>query len=204
MSMRLSIRTLIILAHVCLFITTTTIAQFVLDTVGEPVEGDEEYFIRPVITNKGGRSTMVSRNESCPLHVGLELTGLGRGLVVKFTPFAPHHDFDDVRVNRDLRITFQASSSCVQSTEWRLGEKDTKSGRRLIITGTDSATNGSYGNFFRIVETPLEGMYNIQWCPTEVCPSCKFECGTVDMLNENGKILLALDGGPLPLVFQKE
>jgi hypothetical protein len=123
---------------------------------------------------------------------------------VVFTPFAPHHDDDEVRLNRDLRVTFAASSNCAQSTQWRLGEKDATSGRRLIITGRDDTTNGSYGNFFRIVQTQTIGVYNIQWCPTEVCSTCNFECGTVGVIRENGKILLALDGGALPIVFQKE
>ncbi|GAU44071.1 hypothetical protein TSUD_368830 [Trifolium subterraneum] len=187
--------------------TTTSIAQFVLDTNREPIEGDKEYFIRPVITNNGiGRFTLVNRNGSCPLHVGLENTHFPQhSLSVKFIPFAPHHDDDDVRLNRDLRVIFQASSSCVQSsTEWRLDEKDIRSGRRLITTGRDDGTIGSYGNFFRIVETEIAGRYNIQWCPTEVCSNCRFECGRVGFLVENEKFLLALDGSALPVVFEKE
>ncbi|XP_058744419.1 kunitz type trypsin inhibitor 106-like [Vicia villosa] len=206
MSMSLSASSLIIPAHVCLFMimTTTSIAQFVLDTNGEPVEGDKGYFIRPVITNNGGRFTLVNRNGSCPLHVGLENTHFPQhSLAVKFTPFSPHHDFDDVRLNQDLRVTFQASPSCEQSTEWRLGEI-TRTGRRLIATGRDDDTVGSYGNFFRIIETRIADMYNIQWCPTEVCPNCRFECGTIGTLLENEKILLALDGSPLPIFFEKE
>ncbi|KAL5061680.1 hypothetical protein RYX36_023417 [Vicia faba] len=196
--------TVFILAHVWLLMATTSIAQFVMDTSGEPVEGDEEYFIRPAITGNGGGSTLITGNAPCPLQVGLDNTDLAHGVAVKFIPFATHHDFDDLRFNRDVRVTFQTSSSCAQSTDWRVGEKDATSGRRVIVTGRDDSTPGSYGNFFRIVPTQTIGIYNIQWCPTEVCPSCKFECGTVGVIRENGKILLALDGGALPLVFQKE
>ncbi|TKY56560.1 Miraculin protein [Spatholobus suberectus] len=123
------------------------------------------------------------------------------GYSMKFTPFA--NDDDEVRVNRDLRVAFQAFSTCVQSTEWRLGENDTTSGRRLIITGRDDG-RGSYGNYFRIVETQSAGIYNIEWCPTEVCPTCRFICGTGGILRENGRILLGLDGTPLPVEFQKK
>lgn len=204
--MRMSGSHNMIILAIWLLLATTLKAQqhstFILDTSGEPVELDEEYFIRPAITGNGGRSTLINLNGSCPLHVGLENTDLPHGLIVRLSPFAAHHDFDDVRVNRDLKIAFEAASSCVQSTEWRLGQTDT-SGRRFIITGRDNGP-GSYGNFFRIVETQTLGVYNIQWCPTEVCPSCKFPCGTVGILRENGKILLALDGGALPVVFQKE
>jgi hypothetical protein len=187
-----------------LLMATTSIAQFVIDTSGEPVEDDEEYFIRPAIRGNGGAATFVAGNAPCPLHVGLVNAESTLGFPVVFTPFAPHHDDDEVRLNRDLRVTFEASSNCAQSTQWRLGEKDATSGRRLIITGRDDTTNGSYGNFFRIVQTQTIGVYNIQWCPTEVCSTCNFECGTVGVIRENGKILLALDGGALPIVFQKE
>jgi hypothetical protein len=196
--------TIFIFAHVWLLMATMSIAQFVIDTSGEPVEDDEEYFIRPAITGNGGGATFVTGNAPCPLNIGLGNAELAHGLPVIFIPFAPHHDDDEVRLNRDLRVTFDASSSCAQSTQWRLGEKDATSGRRLIITGRDDSTVGSYGNFFRIVQTQTVGIYNIQWCPTEVCSTCKFECGTVGVIRENEKILLALDGGALPIVFQKK
>ncbi|CAK8566622.1 unnamed protein product [Lathyrus sativus] len=196
--------TVVILAHVWLLMATTSIAQIVIDTSGDAVEDDEEYFIRPAITGNGGGSTLITGNAPCPLQVGLVTTDLANGFPVVFRPFVPRHDEDDVLLDRDLRVTFVASTSCAQSTEWRVGEKDATSGRRLIITGRDDSTVGSYGNFFRIVPTQTSGIYNIQWCPAEVCPSCKFECGTVGVIRENGKILLALDGGALPLVFQKE
>jgi len=195
--------TIFILAHVWLLMATTSIAQFVIDTSGEPVEDDEEYFIRPSITGTGGGSTLVTGNGPCPLHVGLDNTEVALGVAVKFTPFAPHHDDDNVRLNRDLRVTFLTSTSCGQSTDWRLGEKDATSGRRLIVTGRDNDAR-SQGNFFRIVQTQTGGNYNIQWCPAEVCPICKIQCGTVGVIRENGKILLALDGDALPVVFQKE
>ncbi|RHN65688.1 putative proteinase inhibitor I3, Kunitz legume [Medicago truncatula] len=197
--------TIFIIAHVWLFMITTSVAQIVIDTSGEPVEDDEEYFIRPAITGNGGGSILVTRNGPCPLHVGLGNSEGTLGMAVKFTPFAPRHDDDDddVRLNRDLRVTFQGFTGCGQSTDWRLGEKDATSGRRLIVTGRDNVA-GSHGNFFRIVQTQTGGNYNIQWCPTEACPSCKVQCGTVGVIRENGKILLALDGGALPVVFQKE
>jgi len=194
--------TIFILANVWLLVATTSIAQFVIDTSGEPVENDEDYFIRPAITGNGGSLTLVTRN-SCPFNVGLD-PDAPQGFAVLLSPFVSNHEEDEVRLGRDLRVIFQAGTSCGQSTEWRLGERDATTGRRFIITGRDDSTVGSYGNFFRIVQTPSRGIFNIQWCPTEVCPSCKFECGTVGIVRENGKILLALDGSALPVVFQKE
>ncbi|KAK7317836.1 hypothetical protein RJT34_02404 [Clitoria ternatea] len=194
---------------VWLFMATTSVAQssnnpYVLDTKGEHLESDEEYFIRPAITDNGGRFTLIDRN-GCPLNVGLENTDTPQGYPVKFTPLANNGDDDDdeVRVNRDLKVTFQASSTCVQSTEWKLGENDTRSGRRLIVTGRDNGI-GSAGNYFRIVGTQNARVYNIEWCPTEACPTCRFICGTAGTLHEDGKILLALDASALPVEFHKK
>ncbi|TKY49253.1 Alpha-amylase/subtilisin inhibitor [Spatholobus suberectus] len=183
---------------VWLVIATAALAESnnarVLDTKGHPLERGKEYYIKPAITDSGGRFTLVSRNKPCPLYVGQENSGADKGLPVVFTPFAKEDDV--VRVNRDFKVAFSAATICVQGTEWKLGEKDTKSGRRLIV----ASGNGSY---FRIVETQTKGVYNIRWCPTDVCPYCKFNCGTAGGLRENGKILLALDGNVLPVVFER-
>ncbi|KAK7272612.1 hypothetical protein RJT34_29323 [Clitoria ternatea] len=182
---------------VTLVIATTTLAQSnnapVRDTKGHPIQRGKEYYIKPAITDSGGPLTLVSRNKPCPLYVGQENSDASKGLPVIFTPFEKNDDV--VKVNRDFKIAFAAASVCVQSTEWKLDEKDPKSGRRLIGTG-----NGSY---FRIIETQFEGIYNIRWCPTDVCPFCKFNCGTAGGLRENGKILFALDGNVLPVVFER-
>jgi len=153
--------------------------------------------LRPVTNTSSGLL-------SCPLDVGLEQNSDLPGLIVIFAPFSSNHDDEDVRLSRDLTIQFR-TSNCGQSSEWRLGERDATSGRRLITTGRDDRTIRSFGNFFRIVQSQTLSIYNIQWCPTEVCPSCWFACGTVSIIRENGRSLLALDGGDaLPVVFQKE
>ncbi|KAI4323085.1 hypothetical protein L6164_022720 [Bauhinia variegata] len=93
---------------------------------------------------------------------------------------------------------------CKQSTEWLLGKNDTKSGRRLIVTG-NSGDERQWGNYFRVTESQIGGnIYNLEWCPVEVCPFCRFICGTAGGLFEDGKILLALDGNVLPVMFEKK
>lgn len=191
--------------------TSTALAKssnnnlYVLDTNGKPVEPDQVYYIKPAITDNGGRFTLINRNGSCPLYVGLENTDLPKGYPVRFTSFIVNIQKEPIRVNGDLTVEFfEVSSTCVQSTQWKLGPKDTRSGRRLVITGRDDG-RGSYGNYFRIVETQNKGIYNIEWCPTEVCSTCRFICGRGGILRENGKILFGLDGpSVLPVKFQKK
>jgi hypothetical protein len=181
-----------------LFMAITTLAQSeneqVLDTKGHPLDSRNKYYIKPAITDSGGVFTLINRNGSCPLYVGQENTDLDDGLPVIFTPFARQNRV--VKVNSDFKVRFSASSICVQSTEWQVGDRDTKSGRRVVITG-------GAGSYFRIVNTQFKGVYNIRFCPTEACPLCRFDCGTIGRFSENGKILLALDGDALPVVFQR-
>ncbi|KHN19473.1 alpha-amylase/subtilisin inhibitor-like [Glycine soja] len=181
-----------------LVIATSALAKSdnppVLDTQGNPLEPGKDYYIKPAITDVGGRATLLSRNNPCPLYVGQENSDAAEGLPLFFTPFAEEDDV--VKVNRDFKVTFSAASICVQGTNWNLAEKDSESGRRLIAaSGRD--------DYFRITETPIKGSYYIGWCPTDVCPFCRFDCGIVGGLRENGKILLALDGNVLPVVFEK-
>lgn len=181
-----------------LFTSTTILAQSeneqVLDRKGNPLERGKEYYIKPAITDSGGRFTLINRNSSCPLYVGQENTDLGKGLPVIFTPFAKEDKV--VKVERDFKVKFSGSSTCVESTEWKVGDRDSKSGRRFIITGTDRY------NYFRITKTQFGGIYNIEFCPS-VCDICRFECGTLGGLRENGKILSALGDNKLPVEFIK-
>ena len=81
--------------------------------------------------------------------VGQLNTDIGDGLPVNFMPQAGEDK--TVKVNTDLRVAFSAVSTCVQSTLWKVGDRDTKSGRRLIVTGR-ALSRRDYSNFFRIVK----------------------------------------------------
>ncbi|XP_054813852.1 kunitz type trypsin inhibitor 106-like [Prosopis cineraria] len=188
-----------------LMIATSALSQSdnasVLDTNGRPLQRGVEYYIKPAITDSGGRFTLIDRNNSCPLYVGQENTDLGEGQPATFSPYAGEDNV--VKVNRDFTVVFSSAITlCLQSTQWKLGERDTTSGRRLIVTGSSNGDR-DYTIYFRIVEAQSEGSYNIRWCPTEVCPTCRFDCGTIGGLRENGKILAALDGNVLPVVFER-
>lgn len=197
-----------------LLLATSALSQsdnsYVLDSNGHPVKRGTEYYIKPAITDSGGRFTIVdptSKGSYCPLHVGQEATDLPEGLPVNFAPFAGEEN-DAVKVNRDFTVSFKGARA-TKCVEWKVGEKERESGRRLIVTvekdddGSDG--HGEYVKYFRIVETDLKGIYNIRWCPTDLCDVCKFDCGTVGGLRQkNGRILTALDGNVLPVVFERK
>jgi hypothetical protein len=120
---------------------------------------------------------------------------------VIFTPFLEGETV--IREDRDFKVVFSAATICVMSTAWKVGETDAASGRRLIVTG-ESQSELATDNYFRIVKAEVgDNIYNISWCPTDVCPTCKFNCGTAGALVENGKRLLALDGSVLPVMFER-
>jgi hypothetical protein len=174
----------------------------VLDNTGRALERGVEYYINPAITDSGGRFTLINRTGSCPFYVGQENVSGLEGYPVTFTPFIEGETV--IRENGDLRIVFSAATICVQSTAWKLGERDPETERRLIVTGEDQSSR-STGNYFRIVKASVgTNIYEISWCPTQVCPICKFDCGTVGNLVENGKRLSALDGGVIPVQFERK
>jgi hypothetical protein len=175
----------------------------VVDSAGAPLEAGVEYYINPAITDNGGRFTLIDRNGSCPFYVGQENVSGLEGFPVIFTPFLEGETV--IRENRDFKVVFSAATICVQSTAWKLGETDAESGRRLIVTGESQNQQRPASNYFRIVKTEEgDNIYNISWCPTDVCPTCRFICGTAGGLIENGKRLLALDGSVLPVVFERK
>lgn len=170
----------------------------VLDTSGQPLRRSVEYYIKPAITDNGGRFTLINRNNSCPFYAGQENVSGPEGFPVIFSPFEEEENV--VRENKNFKVSFSAFTICVQSNTWKVGEQEEETSRRLIVTGDD----GSFSNYFFISrEQHGSNVYSIQWCPSELCPICKFSCGTVGALVENGKRLLALDGSVLPIVFER-
>ncbi|KAL6345735.1 hypothetical protein AAG906_017477 [Vitis piasezkii] len=164
----------------------------VLDTSGQALQRGVEYYILPSTNSSGGGLTLINRNGSCPLYVGQEDQASSQGYPVTFAPFFEQETI--IRESRDFSVQFVASTICIQSTAWRLGERDPETQRRLIVTGGETG-------YFRI-ERNGEGYY-LAWCPTDVCPICKFDCGSAGILVENGKRLLALDGPVLSVVFKR-
>ncbi|MED6118691.1 hypothetical protein PIB30_005163 [Stylosanthes scabra] len=172
----------------------------VLDTDGNPIQSDAEYYVRPAITDVGGYLALIDRygNGSCPLYVGQPNVVVDNKTSIKFTPFIEGETL--IRENRDFKAIFQALTTCVQSTAWKVGDVDQETGRRLIVTGDDEGIGG----YFRIEKGNL-GIYNFAWCPLDVCPNCRLNCSPVGafIIDENRNRLLALDGNTLPVQFEK-
>nr|XP_048320667.1 kunitz type trypsin inhibitor 111-like [Ziziphus jujuba var. spinosa] len=170
----------------------------VLDTSGQPLESGVEYYINPAISDNGHHFSLVDRNNSCPFYAGQDNVSRPKGYPVTLAPFEEGENV--VRETKNFNVTFSAFTICVQSTAWKVGEQDPETKRRLIITGVV----GSYSNYFFISKEQVGGnVYRIVWCPAELCPTCRFACGNVGALAENGKKLLALDGSALSVVFEK-
>ncbi|KDP27288.1 hypothetical protein JCGZ_07961 [Jatropha curcas] len=166
-----------------LVMATTAMAQSttILDTNGQPLTSGVEYYVLPAATDTAGGLTLVNRTGSCPFYVGQEplSTVVSQGLPVVFTP----NDGDSV-VREDIPFTvaFSASTTCVQSTGWRV-ENDEEVSRTFIVTGGDQS-------FFRI-QIDDNGLYNLIWCPVCDRPNCpRFRCLDASIFMENGKRLL--------------
>lgn len=162
----------------------------VLDTVGQALQRGLKYYILPEGNTTGGGITLVDRNNSCPLYVGQDEEATL--FPVTFLPFNVAENI--VRESHDFIVSFSALTICVLSTAWRIGDSDPETGRRFILTGGVPA-------FFRIDRNGSS--YNLGWCPSISCPNCRPRCGVAGILNENGTRLLALDGPPIPVVFQR-
>ncbi|KAF5185847.1 Kunitz trypsin inhibitor [Thalictrum thalictroides] len=167
----------------------------VLDTAGQPLRAGAGYYIVPNASNRGGTVTLVSRNNSCPLFVGQENTVGAAGLPVIFTPDIASAIIGE---SRDFTVTFDASTTCIQSTEWALESNPSSQERTLITTGVGSARK-----LYLRIDRDANG-YKLVFCPSN-CPTCRFRCGDVGVYTDRtGMRILALYYPPaLPVVFRR-
>lgn len=174
----------------------------VLDTKGKALQRGVKYYIKPAITDVGGPFTLINRNGMCPFYVGQQnVSGLNEKCVT-FEPYVKREKV--IKEGKNLKIKFSGVTTCAQSTTWMVSEKDPESKRRLIATGDEKnhPKRGQPGNYFNIIKEKVgNNIYSLQWCPTEICPVCRFICGSVGSLVDNGKRFAALDGSALPVVF---
>ncbi|KAF5176424.1 Kunitz trypsin inhibitor [Thalictrum thalictroides] len=178
-----------------LFIVAQTLTP-VLDTAGQPLRPGPRYYIVPNASNRGGTVTLVTRNNSCPLFVGQENSVGAAGLPVIFSPDIPSPTIGE---SRDVAIRFDASTTCVQSTEWALESNPSSQERTLITTKIGNANR----RLWLRIDRDANG-YKLVFCPSN-CPTCRFRCGDVGVYTEkSGRRILALYYPPaLPVVFRK-
>ena len=185
-------------------ISAATAQNIILDTTGQPVRRGVEYYIKPAVTDNGGPFTLIDRNGSCPWYVGQENLSSGPGIPVTFAPYLQAENV--VMESRSFEVAFtNGSTTCPESTtKWKVSsETDPVTQTRLIVTG-GNATVSNYFHVYQGSEVLNNGSYGLRWCPAEVCPYCRVNCGFIDVLVENGKRLLALnDTSAFPVVFEK-
>lgn len=180
-------KTKLLLLSCLLFALTSTLSpasaadERVVDIDGQELRTKTKYYILPVIRGNGGGLKLYSgRNGSCPLDVVQEPNEVNRGLPVTFRPTNPK--FIAIRVSADLNIKFSGSTSCVESTVWRIDSGDA-SGRVYVTTGGVLGNPGgsTISSWFKIEK--LENDYKLVFCPT-VCNTCRPICGDLGVIIE--------------------
>lgn len=110
-----------------------------------------------------------------------------------------------MRETKNFKATFSTATNCGVPTTWKVGERDAATQKRLIEIGD----GGRWGNYFLIEKDPRFGgsnIYKFRFCPAELCPTCKFECGDFETLDiEDGKKLLSLgiEGPAFQVEFER-
>lgn len=176
----------------------------VLDVDGNQLETNTKYYIfSPSHRGGGGGGVALSirdRRIPCPPNVVQENDESSMGLSLKIFPVDSKQLH--ISMHNDLNIVFMGATICVQSTVWRVGNRDPFTRWRYVRSGGVLGRPGAetVRNWFKI-ERFGEG-YKIVYCPS-VCSSCRVECGEVGVYVENRKRWLGLGGQPLVIAFNK-
>ncbi|KAL5996446.1 hypothetical protein ACLOJK_026525 [Asimina triloba] len=184
-----------LLSAILLAQTAVSTENTIQDTDGRPLMAHTEYYVRPSSAGWGGGLILSSRDRQCPLNVAQIESETSNGLPLTFAP--SNSSENTVREMADIRIAFRVATVCVQSTAWRLGEVDPRTGRRYIVTG--SGANGGGGGLFKVA--PYGDAYKLVACPG-VCMACNGgACEDVGVLAENGRRWLGSSVAVAPLSF---
>lgn len=181
-------------------ITTTS----VLDIDGHELQIGLKYTILPINQNgnsSGGGLALEAKNRPCPFYVIQKNLESSNGLPTRFLPIDNNQQV--INLSTDLNIVFFAATICVQSTAWKVGGADERTGRKYVMSGGITGRPGieTISNWFKIERYGNES-YKIVFCPG-VCSNCKVVCGNVGVFNENGKKWLGLNDEPLVVRFKK-
>lgn len=164
----------------------------VYDTDDHELRADTSYHVLPLIRRGGpygarrGGLTLAPLHggQRCPLFVAQDASWEHLGLPVRFAPHGKASASADpttvVRVSTDVRVSFRAYTTCVQSTEWHVESgKNILGARRHVVTGPvvggPSPISGRE-NAFRVERVERYGgvatddearEYKLMWCGDE-------------------------------------
>jgi len=171
----------------------------VVDAKGHPVLVGEEYYVLPAVAGSGGGLGLKLRvNNSCPLYVEQQNSVKSRGLPVVFRPAQGQRvNYSSVIVQQhvNLNVSFAAVTTCVQSTEWSVGN-DANTSKRFIKASDASS-------LFQIVKAIEGDGYNLYFCPC----NCRLVCTKVGIYvdsDENRWLIIDNSAEALRVQFHKK
>ncbi|XP_058754363.1 kunitz-type trypsin inhibitor-like 1 protein [Vicia villosa] len=133
----------------------------VLDTDGNPITHDEEYFIFPANGNPNSGGLNLSPLTECPLTVAQY--GFEVGIPVKFT--IPESTNDNILTATNLEIEFVEKPDCAKSSKWLLFVDNSTKQKRVGIGGPENY-NGveTFPGKFLIMKYRDESSYTLGFC----------------------------------------
>lgn len=190
---------LIIFTFILSFVLSTK--AVILDTDGNELKPNTEYYILPSATVYAGGLTLGNKNSSCAENVAEDNSPTENGLPVNFTTVNPNST--TIALNESINIAFSGPTTCNSSTVWTL-VSDTDTGKRFVKIGgvLGNPGNDTLANWFNIQEY-MNGLYKLVYCPT-VCETCKPACGYLGIANDDdGGLWLAITDEPFACAFTK-
>ncbi|GJS69375.1 Kunitz trypsin inhibitor 2-like protein [Tanacetum coccineum] len=110
----------------------------VRDTDGNIVRSGTNYYVLPVVNDKGGGITLAPRKDDpCPYDVAQENNRQRNGLPMNFVPAYTFKE-DMIHESTDLNIRFAGADKCIATPVWRFeygedGIRIAKNGRRTLV-----------------------------------------------------------------------
>ncbi|XP_047319380.1 kunitz trypsin inhibitor 5-like [Impatiens glandulifera] len=209
-SAEISFSLLLIFSLLFSFATPTPVK----DIDGKQLQSGVKYNILPVIRGQGGglRLAFTGRINTtvsnCPLDVVQSKSEIDNGLPVTFSPTNGSNSKSVIRESTDLNFKFVASTTCVQSTVWKLAGFDDLTRRYFVTTGGVEGNPGrlTVSNWFKIEKIGVDVIsYKLVLCPM-VCNFCKVICKDVGSYHDGKGYLRRLvltDDAPLYVMFKK-
>jgi len=169
----------------------------IVDTSGKKVRAGENYYVVPASSEVGGLS-LSTTGQDCPLDV-VAVDGY-QGQQLSFVPVNDKKGV--IRISTDLNIYFSISTSCPQSTVWKLKDYDYSTSQWFVTTGGVFGNPGpqTITNWFKIEK--YEDAYKMVYCPS-VCNYCNYPCSDIGIYQDQYGKRLALSSEPFKVQFQK-